>query len=135
MCSNAPRLSEQSGREATSAADRGGKRHAEAKRALRQAWERLGIGMPMHQRLVGGDWQLSIGAVCLEAGCSRNALYDGHIEFLQEIGSEPRIARNSKRRFKGTASVQFLARVRAGYMPHGSTAPHLRKCRSCYCAC
>jgi len=74
-----------SDRVATSAADRGAKRYAETERALRQAWERLKTGTPTHPLLLGDDWQFSISAVCLEAGCSRNALYDGHPELLQEI--------------------------------------------------
>ena len=74
-----------SDRVATSAADRGAERYAETERALRQAWERLRTGTPTHPLLIGGDWQISISAVCLEAGCSRNALYDGHAELLQEI--------------------------------------------------
>ena len=69
-------------RAATSAA---AKRYAETERAPRQAWERLRTGTPTHPLLAGGDWQISISAVCLEAGCSRNALYDGHPELLQEI--------------------------------------------------
>jgi hypothetical protein len=36
-------------------------------------------------KAVGGNGRLSIAAVCLEAGCSRNALYDGHPELLVEI--------------------------------------------------
>ena len=74
-----------SDRVATSAADRCAERYAETERALRQAWERLRTGTPTHPLHVGGVWQISISAVCLEAGCSRNALYDGHPELLQEI--------------------------------------------------
>jgi hypothetical protein len=68
-------------------AQRGAKRHAATAQALRQAWERLRAGMPTHPDLVGGGWQLSVSVVCLEAGCSRNALYTGHTELLDEIRS------------------------------------------------
>ena len=67
--------------------ERGKKRHATTEHALRQAWERLRAGAPTHPGLLGGDWRLSISAVCIEAGCSRNALYDGHPELLAEIRS------------------------------------------------
>jgi len=72
---------------AAGSAERGKKRHAATERALRQAWERLRIGAPTHPDLVGKRWQLSISALCLEAGRSRNALYDGHPELLAEIRS------------------------------------------------
>ncbi len=64
---------------------RGQTRHAATEKALREAWERLRIGAPMHPDLVGADWQLSITTICLEAGCSRNALYDGHPDLLREL--------------------------------------------------
>src|ERR1700730_11473963 len=66
-------------------AERGMRRHAATEQDLRQAWERLRVGAPTHTDLVDSDWQISITAVCLEAGCSRNALYDGHPELLDEI--------------------------------------------------
>jgi hypothetical protein len=34
---------------------------------------------------VGHDWRLTISTICLEAGHSRDALYDGHAELLREI--------------------------------------------------
>src|SRR6266571_3323177 len=84
---------------AGASAERGVKRHAATEQALRQAWERLRVGAPMHTDLVDGDWQLSISAVCLEARCSRNALYDGHPELLAEIRSA--IARQTPRTHQG----------------------------------
>ncbi len=45
----------------------------------------LRIGAPTHPDLVAADWQLSISTVCLEARCSRNALYDGHPDLLREL--------------------------------------------------
>jgi hypothetical protein len=72
--------------------ERGQTRHAATEKALREAWERLQLGAPRHPDLAGADWQLSITTVCLEAGCSGNALYDGHPELLQEIKTA--IARN-----------------------------------------
>src|SRR5262249_49923928 len=50
-----------------------------------QAWEHLRTGAPTHPKLLEGNCELSIAAVCLEAGCSRNALYDGHPELREEI--------------------------------------------------
>ena len=67
------------------AIERGQKRHAATEKALREAWERLRIGAPTHPDLVATDWQLSISTVCLEARCSRNALYDGHPDLLREL--------------------------------------------------
>jgi hypothetical protein len=67
--------------------ERGKKRHAATAHALHQAWERLRAGAPTHPDQLGGDWRLSISAVCIEAGCSRNALYDGHPALLAEIRS------------------------------------------------
>jgi len=71
---------------AGASAERGVKRHAATEQALRQAWERMRAGAPTHPDLVDGG-PLSIAAVCREAGCSRNALYDGHPELLAEIRS------------------------------------------------
>jgi hypothetical protein len=49
---------------------------------------RTSAGRRAHPDLVaGGNRRLSIRVVCLEAGCSRNALYDGHSELLAEIKS------------------------------------------------
>jgi hypothetical protein len=70
---------------AAALAERGVKRHAATEQALRQAWERLRSGTATHPKLVDGNSELSISAVCLEARCSRNALYDGHPELLEEI--------------------------------------------------
>jgi hypothetical protein len=42
-------------------------------------------GTPRHPELVGHDWQVTISTICIEAGHSRNALYDGHPELLREI--------------------------------------------------
>jgi hypothetical protein len=70
---------------AGASAERGVKRDAATEQALREAWERLRTGAPMHPKLVDRNVELSIAAVCLEAGCSRNALYDGHPELLDEI--------------------------------------------------
>jgi hypothetical protein len=70
---------------AAALAERGVKRHPSTEQALRQAWERLRARAPRRPKLVGGDGQLSISAVCLETGCSRNALYAGHPEPLDEI--------------------------------------------------
>src|SRR5437667_4791740 len=64
---------------------RGALRHAATELAFRKAWQRLTAGIPTHARLVGGDWQLTISTICVEAGHSRNALYDGHPELLREI--------------------------------------------------
>ncbi len=77
-------------------AQRGARRHAATEQALRQAWERLRAGMPTHPDLVGGDWQLSVSVVCLEAGRSRNALYAGHTELLNEIRSHVRRVRRTE---------------------------------------
>src|SRR5207302_8319685 len=77
-------------------AQRGAKRHAATEQALRQAWERLRAGVPTHPDLVGCDWQLSVSVVCLEAGCSRNALYAGHTELLSEIRSHVRRVRRTE---------------------------------------
>jgi hypothetical protein len=77
-------------------AQRGAKRHAATEQALRQAWERLRTGAPTHPDLVGGDWQLSVSVGCLEAGCSRNALYAGHTELLTEIRSHVRRLRRTE---------------------------------------
>jgi hypothetical protein len=70
---------------ARASVERGQTRHAATEKALRQAWERLRLGVPTHPDLAGADRQLSITTVCLEARCSRNALYDGHPELLHEI--------------------------------------------------
>jgi hypothetical protein len=77
-------------------AQRGATRHAATEEALRQAWERLRVGVPTHPDLVAGDWQLSVSVVCLEAGCSRNALYAGHTELLDEIRSHIRRSRRTE---------------------------------------
>ena len=77
-------------------ARRGATRHAATEQALRQAWQRLRAGVPTHPDLVGGGWQLSVSVVCLEAGCSRNALYAGHTELLNEIQSHIRRARRTE---------------------------------------
>ena len=53
--------------------------------------------------LVRDDWQLSIGAICLEAKCSRNALYDDHPELLAEIRSA--IARQRPRMHKSDSNT------------------------------
>ena len=77
-------------------AQRGAARHAVTEQALRQAWQRLRAGVPTHPDLVGGGWQLSVSVICLEAGCSRNALYAGHAELLNEIRSHIRRARRTE---------------------------------------
>ena len=82
-------------------AQRGAKRHAATEQALRQAWERLRAGVPTHPDLVGGGWQLSVSVVCLEAGCSRNAVYARHIELLDEIRSYIGRARPTEVQAKG----------------------------------
>jgi hypothetical protein len=64
----------------STASGRGALRRAHTERAFRDAWRRLEAGMPTHPDLRDYDWQLSISTICLEAGHSRNALYQGHRE-------------------------------------------------------
>jgi hypothetical protein len=45
----------------------------------------LEAGTPFHLDLRDHPWRLSISTICLEAGHSRNALYEGHPELLKEI--------------------------------------------------
>jgi len=110
----------------------GVKRHAATEQALRQAWERLRAGAPTHPKLVDGDGQLSISAVCLEAGCSRNALYDGHPELLDEI-RQPSNARGARERKESVTSgghiwtPNWLAAAPIGSGSSPKTLP-------CYCA-
>jgi hypothetical protein len=73
---------------AAASAERGAKRRAATETALREAWERLRAGAPTNPDLVSGTWRLSIQAVALEAGCSRDAIYDGHPELLAWIKSD-----------------------------------------------
>ena len=72
----------------SASAERGAKRHAATEKALREAWQRLRAGAATHNDLVGGTWRLSVHAVCLEAGWSRNAIYNGHPELLAEIKAD-----------------------------------------------
>jgi hypothetical protein len=81
---------------AAALAERGVKRHAATEQALRQAWERLRAGAPTHPKLVDCDGQLSISAVCLEAGRSRNALYSGHPDLLDQIRAAIKRARRTE---------------------------------------
>src|SRR5712691_2761555 len=67
------------------AAERGAARHAVTERAFREAWHRLEAGTPVHPDLRDHEWQLSVSAICVEARRSRNALYEGHPDLLQEI--------------------------------------------------
>jgi hypothetical protein len=64
---------------------RGAERHAATELAFREAWQRLQAGVPTHPKLAGHNWQLTISTICLEAGHSRNALYDGRPRLLEEI--------------------------------------------------
>jgi hypothetical protein len=70
---------------ASTSARRGAQRHAATEEAFREAWRRLKAGTPTHPELMGRDWQVTISTICLEAGHTRNALYDGHPGLLQEI--------------------------------------------------
>src|SRR6266852_5387429 len=66
-------------------AGHGARRQAATERAFLEAWQRLEAGTPAHPDLRAREWKLSISVVCLEAGRSRNALYQGHPELVQEI--------------------------------------------------
>jgi hypothetical protein len=83
---------------------RGAQRHATSELAFREAWQCLQARTPSNPVLVGRDWQLSIGTICLEAGHSRNALYDGRPELLQE--------RRSGTPSPNSASARFRAPMR-----------------------
>jgi hypothetical protein len=67
------------------AAGRGAQRRAATEQGFREAWQRLDAGTPTHPELRNHEWQLSVSAICIEAGHSRNALYDGHPDLLREM--------------------------------------------------
>jgi hypothetical protein len=66
-------------------AGRGARRRTATEQGFREAWQRLEAGTPTRPELRDHEWQLSVSAICIEAGLSRNALYDGHPDLLREI--------------------------------------------------
>lgn len=79
------------------------RRKADTKRRLREAIERLLAGTPQSPDVRGRKWKLDVKTFALEAGVSRNAIYQNHREILDELRSA-RTARGAKTQANGNNS-------------------------------